>query len=490
MLSLVLSYVALTSLDGSADGTYTVRHFNQTLDHTTGEGRFKHRYLYSDANWNGSGKLKNGCKGPILLYTGNEGPITAFWGSNGFMIDVLAPKWGALLVFPEERYYGESLPFGADSFSAEHVKYLTVENILADYVALMKWLKIDLGADAANCPVVAFGGSFGGTLTTFLRTTYPDVVIGGLAASAPVGYYDKPGWAAHGVTEFTWSDIVARDYDEAHPLCTTAIEGTMAAIARTAAADLVKAFHVCDASALGPDAPTEFFAYALEGIPQQDYPYAIGAMPAWPVNATCATLVKPYLASENVNHVPSDAALIAAAATITDVAFGYTPSGSCIPTFVEGPGGVPGDGPGTDAWGWQSCTENLHQFSSRGGVRDYTFSLMQTTKDCSTYFNGTNVLDNGKLTRLYGGYALGDGTGEKKVTNLIWSNGLRDPWHGGGFLTPGPTSSGNHWISMPNGAHHVDLRGPHPEDPADITAARVMEESIIKSWIDAASRAE
>ena len=29
------------------------------------------------------------CKGPILFYTGNEGPIEAFWGSNGFMIEVI-----------------------------------------------------------------------------------------------------------------------------------------------------------------------------------------------------------------------------------------------------------------------------------------------------------------------------------------------------------------------------------------------------------------
>ena len=34
----------------------------------------------------------------------------------------------------------------------------------------------------------------------------------------------------------------------------------------------------------------------------------------------------------------------------------------CFPTLPEGPGEVPGDGPGDDsAWGWQSCTENLHQ---------------------------------------------------------------------------------------------------------------------------------
>ena len=34
-----------------------------------------------------------------------------------------------------------------------------------------------------------------GTLTTFLRTAYPSAVVGGLAASAPIGYYDPQGVA-------------------------------------------------------------------------------------------------------------------------------------------------------------------------------------------------------------------------------------------------------------------------------------------------------
>ena len=476
VLSVALQAVEATS----AKGGYETRTFNQTLDHTTGEGTWAHRYLYSDANWDGSGKLENGCRGPILLYTGNEGPITAFWDSNGFMIDVLAPKWGGLLVFPEERYYGESLPFGAASFEANNVKYLTVENILADYIRLVKALKQDLGEQAEKCPVIAFGGSFGGTLTTFIRAAYPDVITGGLAASAPVGYYDVEGWPSHGVDEFTWADIVRTDYDTAHPKCTQAIAETMGAIARADVADLVSAFGVCDAAGLGPDAPTELLAYALEGIPQQNYPYQIGAMPAWPVNATCALLTTPYANGA----APTDAALIAAGAKVTDMAFGHATGGACLATFVEGPGGVPGDGPGSDAWGWQSCTENLHEFSSKGAVREYAFSLSATAKACASYFNGSNALTPAKLTKLYGGYKLGDG--ETNVSQLIWSNGALDPWHGGGFLKPGKASTGNHWIMMPNGAHHVDLRGPHPDDTADITAARTAEETIIRSWIDAA----
>ena len=174
--------------------------FNSTLDHfdPTSSERWEHRYLFRDDDWGKATPLENGCPGPILLCTlrsshlcatrlpparaacmtlsawcqpadtGNEGPITAFWGSNGFMVDYLAPKWGAMLVFPEERYYGTSLPFGSASFAAENLKYLTTEQILEDYVELIAHLKATI-PKAAECPVVAFGGSYGGTLTTFLR---------------------------------------------------------------------------------------------------------------------------------------------------------------------------------------------------------------------------------------------------------------------------------------------------------------------------------
>ena len=106
---------------------------------------------------------------------------------------------------------------------------MTTEQILEDYVEIVAHVKATT-PHAANCPVVAFGGSYGGTLTTFLRAKYPATVIGGLAASAPIGYYDKDAWAAHGVDEFTWSDIATRDYADAHPKCLGAIAAANNAI--------------------------------------------------------------------------------------------------------------------------------------------------------------------------------------------------------------------------------------------------------------------
>ena len=36
---------------------------------------------------------------------------------------------------------------------------------------------------------------------------------------------------------------------------------------------------------------------------------------------------------------------------------------------------------------------------------------------------------------------------------------------------------------MPKGAHHLDLRGPHPADPPDVSACRAQEERIMLGWL-------
>lgn len=55
-----------------------------------------------------------------------------------------------------KRYYGESLPFGSESFGRDKIGYLAVEQTMADYAVLITELKVQLNATKSK--VVAFGG--------------------------------------------------------------------------------------------------------------------------------------------------------------------------------------------------------------------------------------------------------------------------------------------------------------------------------------------
>lgn len=153
---------------------------NVSLYSFASNATFKLKYLLNDSYWID--------EGPIFFYTGNEGLIETFIENTGFIFDI-APGFNALIVFAEHRYYGESLPFGNKSFSSPTaLGYLSTSQALADYVYLINDLQKKYGKSDSlgKVPVVAFGGSYGGMLTAWLRMKYPASVIGGIAASAPI----------------------------------------------------------------------------------------------------------------------------------------------------------------------------------------------------------------------------------------------------------------------------------------------------------------
>ena len=62
------------------------------------------------------------------------------------------------------------------------------------------------------------------------------------------------------------------------------------------------------------------------------------------------------------------------------------------------------------------------------------------------------------------------------ASKIIFSNGLLDPWYGGGYLkSQGATLPA---VLIELGAHHLDLRSADPEDPECVKVARQQD-----SWI-------
>tara|TARA_B110000305_G_C18985868_1_gene423805 strand:+ start:70 stop:465 length:396 start_codon:yes stop_codon:yes gene_type:complete len=105
-----------------------VPHDQQSFE--TDTTTFKLRYIQDDQYWKGDG--------PILFCTGSQGNVWKYYRNSGFMTETVAKNLSALVVFAEHRYFGESHPFEKDIMLDEgYNTYLTVENVLADYVQVV-----------------------------------------------------------------------------------------------------------------------------------------------------------------------------------------------------------------------------------------------------------------------------------------------------------------------------------------------------------------
>ena len=62
-------------------------------------------------------------------------------------------------------------------------------------------------------------------------------------------------------------------------------------------------------------------------------------------------------------------------------------------------------------------------------------------------------------------------------SNIIWSNGLLDPWHTAGVLESSQLDLPA--VILDLGAHHLDLRASRDQDPISVTNARATESFLI-----------
>ncbi|XP_062178675.1 uncharacterized protein LOC133883376 [Phragmites australis] len=467
--------VTAAAADGSTNGTaakpFTSHYFPQELDHFTftpnASSVFYQKYLVNDTFWRrpnggGGGAAR---AGPIFVYTGNEGDIEWFATNTGFMFDI-APKFGALLVFIEHRFYGESKPFGDDSYnSAETLGYLTSTQALADFAILITSLKQNLSAEAA--PVVVFGGSYGGMLASWFRLKYPHVAIGALASSAPILQFDY-------ITPWTsFYDAISQDYKSESLNCFSVIKAAWDVLDERGSNDaglleLSKMFRACK-TVKYVSSIQNWLSTAFTYTAMVDYPTPanfLENLPAYPVMEMCKI----------IDGFPESADILEKAFAAASLYYNYTGDQTCnqIEDGDDDPHGL-------DGWQWQACTEMIMpmSISNQSMFPPYDYSYDDWSKVC---FLSWGVRPRPHwITTEYGGYKI-DKVLKRFGSNIIFSNGMRDPWSRGGVLKN--ISCSIIALVTEKGAHHLDFRSATKDDPEWVIEQRRQEVEIIQGWID------
>ncbi|RVW17892.1 Lysosomal Pro-X carboxypeptidase [Vitis vinifera] len=500
---------------------YETRYFEQRLDHFSIADlpKFRQRYLISTRHWTGPDRM-----GPIFLYCGNEGDIEWFAANTGFVWD-MAPRFGAMVLFPEHRYYGESMPYGSRDkayANAASLSYLTAEQALADFAVLVTNLKRNLSAE--GCPVVLFGGSYGGMLAAWMRLKYPHIAIGALASSAPILQFEDI------VPPETFYDIVSNNFKRESISCFDTIKKSWDVLISEGQKNdglkqLTKAFRLCRDLKRTEDL-YDWLDSAYSFLAMVNYPYPsdfLMPLPGHPIKEVC----------RKMDSCPEGTSVLERIFEGVSVYYNYTGKVECFQ--------LDDDPHGMDGWNWQACTEMVMPMassreSSMFPTYDYNYSSFQEEcwKDFSVKPRPTWI------TTEFGGHEFKT-TLKVFGSNIIFSNGLLDPWSGGSVLqnisetvvalvteegnaliifhseqtitVVHPYSSTSIMLDLPSGihpqagrtpcnivlnavnskrslhvngfgAHHIDLRSSTAEDPDWLVEQRAFEVKLIKGWIE------
>lgn len=432
---------------------------------------FKQRYFVCDEHWRRGGS--------IFFYVGNEADVTLYLNNTGLMWE-LAPHYSAMLVFAEHRYYGQSKPFPPKELRA-NMAWLTSEQAMADYATLLWDLKKEIGDQ--DVPVIGFGGSYGGMLGTWFRQKYPHLIDGVIAGSAPIWTYkgEEPPYDAGSFAKIVTQDASPEGGSVA--ACAGNVREAWRVLARfgktkEGRSTINRAMSLCDASRAETEgdalALRDWAAGAWDYLAMGNYPYpsvyivngAQPPLPAFPVRVACEHLSDLELGGEE---------LLAAMARAVGVFYNHTRDLDCY-SFKQGPN--PETDEDADFWGYQYCTEQFQIFS-KDGVHDMFWEEPFRTKDAIAQCKESWGVEPRPLwaTIEWGGKRL------EAASNIVFSNGLLDPWSGGGVLHNISEARDLVAVVIPEGAHHLDLMFSHPLDPPSVTEARRFEEHYIAKWI-------
>ncbi|OWM68946.1 hypothetical protein CDL15_Pgr025133 [Punica granatum] len=434
--------------------------FNQTLDHFSFRPEsyttFRQKYVINFKYWGGANS-----SAPIFAYLGEEAPISSDIPIIGFLPDN-APQFKALIVYIEHRFYGESIPYGLSLEEAlespETRGYFSSAQALADYAEILIHIKGKL--HAKNSPIIVMGGSYGGMLASWFRLKYPHIAYGALASSAPILLLNNF------VPHFGYYSIVSKDFRETSETCYQTIKESWSEIDRVASepnglSELSKIFNTCkplqDVNEL-----KRYLEYEYASSAQYNDPHTK------PVAHICDGINNSNGSSSVLSKVFSGL-----------VALKRNQSSMPVPPcFVNPPVNISQTIIG---WDWQECSEIVYALARSNDTmfEPYVPSLQSYIDGCNASYGV--VPRPHWIPTSFGGQDM-ESVLRHFTSNIIFSNGLVDPYSNGGVLED--LSRTVRAVYTVHGSHCLDLLPSVKGDPYWLVNQRKTEVGIIRRWIN------
>ncbi|KAL1544093.1 lysosomal Pro-Xaa carboxypeptidase [Salvia divinorum] len=426
-------------------------YYRQTVDHFNlapqSYATFNQKYVVNSKHWAGPNS-----NSPIFAYFGAEAPLDVDFSAIGFLSQN-APRFKSLSLYIEHRFYGESIPFGTmeDAMKNETTRgYFSSAQAIADYAEIVLHVKNKFSAH--NSPVIVVGGSYGGMLASWFRLKYPHIAVGALASSAPILYFDNI------TPPSAYYSLVAKDFKEVSHKCYETIRKSWSEIDRIASKNgglstLSRRFKTCSSLK-----SREELKNYLDGMYTSAAQY--NAPPEYPVTVVCKGIDEAPRGSDVIGRI------FAGVASRRGKRSCYNMTASRTQTSV--------------GWRWQTCSELVIPI---GIANDTMFEA--DPYDLAEYIKGCKQLYGLSprphwITTYYGGHDI------KLVlkrfgSNIIFSNGLRDPYSTGGVLED--LSESILAVTTRNGSHCLDILVAKDSDPEWLVMQRKTEVKIIEGWL-------
>ncbi|OWM68944.1 hypothetical protein CDL15_Pgr025131 [Punica granatum] len=512
--------------------------FDQTLDHFNYRPEsyvtFKHKYVINFKYWGGANS-----SAPIFAFLGGEEPLAQDIPVVGFLTDN-APRFKALILYIEHRFYGESIPFGLsleEALNNSNIRgHFNSAQTLVDYAEVIIHVKRMLNAQKS--PVIVMGGSYGGSkllrykwphfnmikfnyhmrlffmdnyyvpfilkkeeekkqfcydhlqpftrtsrgshvslslslslsmttlnyfidlfdsvLAAWFRLKYPHIALGAFASSAPILL--PVNFTPH----YGYYTIVSKGFRETSETCYETIKRSWSEIDRVASKQhglqyLSETFNTCEPLSNASELK-DYLISMYAAAAQYNDPFTT------PVAKLCDA-VNSNGSSSILNKI--FAGVVASKRNSTNSScYDITPPRNASQTTL--------------GWPWQTCSDLIITLARNNKTmfqpdKDTLHSYIEYCKSSygvaprpnwiSTYYGGQDIK---LILQRFG-------------SNIIFSNGLKDPYSNGGVLAN--ISDTIVTIYTVKGSHCLDITAASKKDPDWLVKQREAEVETMERWI-------